>query len=414
MKINKKNGKGFAFAIMTMTLLLSGTINKLSAQVYTEGDLSFTVRTVTDNGSYSPKHVLAIWIEDSQGFVKTRKFRAANRKQYLYTFNKNTGGNTVDAVTGSTLSSHQTHTVTWDCTDVSGNLVPDGDYTVYVEYTDKHAQGPICTGAFTKGTDAVNLSPADKTYFKDLALTFTPAEPVVSASFGYNADGLTVTFSNNTTGADTYNWDFGDGSGSSEASPVHSYNASGSYTVVLTASTGSTSDIYQENVSVASNISASYTYVVDGLTVTFTNGSSGAESYAWDFGDGGSSIETDPVHTYASGGSYSVILTATTGGDDATYQEDISLESPAAIVNASEIGGILYPNPSTGKIMLSREYASVVRSYRIFGTSGNMVLSVEKSSVDISDIDITDLSAGIYLIQLDTATGSEFRKIVKQ
>ncbi len=56
---------------------------------------------------------------------------------------------------------------------------------------------------------------------------------------------------------------------------------------------------------------ALFTYVADGLTVTFTNTStvSGTVTYAWDFGDGETSTEKDPVHTYASKGEYTVTLT---------------------------------------------------------------------------------------------------------
>lgn len=46
------------------------------------------------------------------------------------------------------------------------------------------------------------------------------------------------------------------------------------------------------------------------LSVTFVNQSTGATSYLWDFGDGSSTVETNPEHTYVSGGCYVVTLTA--------------------------------------------------------------------------------------------------------
>ncbi len=49
-----------------------------------------------------PKHVLAIWVEDADGFVKTRKSMANQRKQYLYTWKAASNYNVVDAITGST------------------------------------------------------------------------------------------------------------------------------------------------------------------------------------------------------------------------------------------------------------------------------------------------------------------------
>jgi len=47
------------------------------------------------------------------------------------------------------------------------------------------------------------------------------------------------------------------------------------------------------------------------LEVSFTNNSENAESYNWDFGDGQSSTEENPVHEYSEGGTYEVTLTAT-------------------------------------------------------------------------------------------------------
>jgi PKD repeat protein len=64
--------------------------------------------------------------------------------------------------------------------------------------------------------------------------------------------------------------------------------------------------------------SASFTFVVSAentLSVTFTNASKDGETYAWDFGDGtGTSTDENPTYTYAAGGKYSVVLTATNAG----------------------------------------------------------------------------------------------------
>ncbi|MCX6284677.1 MAG: PKD domain-containing protein [Bacteroidetes bacterium] len=56
---------------------------------------------------------------------------------------------------------------------------------------------------------------------------------------------------------------------------------------------------------------AGFTQVISGLTVTFTNTSTGADSYSWNFGDGQTSTAASPVHTYAADGIYTIVLTAT-------------------------------------------------------------------------------------------------------
>ncbi|MEC9106790.1 MAG: PKD domain-containing protein, partial [Candidatus Neomarinimicrobiota bacterium] len=75
---------------------------------------------------------------------------------------------------------------------------------------------------------------------------------------------------------------------------------------------------------------ARFTYTVDennGLLVNFTNASLNADSYSWDFGDGGTSTEMSPSHTYAADGTYNVSLTATNSGGSAVASESLELAS---------------------------------------------------------------------------------------
>ena len=65
------------------------------------------------------------------------------------------------------------------------------------------------------------------------------------------------------------------------------------------------------------------------LEVTFTDYSQNATSYSWNFGDGESSTEANPVHTYAAAGSYDIVLTAKNSADvTATYSLSIELTDP--------------------------------------------------------------------------------------
>jgi len=147
----------------------------LNAQ--TDGTLSFTIRTIAKTSSnYSPKHVLAMWVEDANGkLVKNLELSAAKRKQYLYTWNAKSGGNAVDITSGSTLSSHITHTKTWNCRDKAGVLVPDGTYKIITEFTSEHAQGPLNTVSFTKEGDKIIMNPVGSSFFSDINLEYTPA-----------------------------------------------------------------------------------------------------------------------------------------------------------------------------------------------------------------------------------------------
>jgi hypothetical protein len=145
------------------------------AQV-TAGSVTFTVTTVSEGGTYSPNNIVAIWIKNSSGtFIRSMKVMAATRIQYLYQWKTSSNLNKVDAITGATLTSHQTHTITWNCKDLSGNTVPDGDYQFWIEYTDKDAQGPITSYTFTKGASPVSTNYTNQSYFINASVNYTPS-----------------------------------------------------------------------------------------------------------------------------------------------------------------------------------------------------------------------------------------------
>jgi len=60
-------------------------------------------------------------------------------------------------------------------------------------------------------------------------------------------------------------------------------------------------------------------------TITFTNTSTNATSYAWNFGDGATSAVTNPAHAYTSAGNYTVQLTATGSGGESTATNNVTI-----------------------------------------------------------------------------------------
>jgi PKD repeat protein len=142
----------------------------------------------------------------------------------------------------------------------------------------------------------------------------------VTASFtGAPTSGvapLTVTFTNASSGATNYSWAFGDGNSSAATNAVNTYSNAGTYSVTLTAvGPGGTNALTRTNyITVAAPVVAGFTGAptsgVAPLTVNFTNSSAGATNYAWTFGDGNTSTNTNPANTYSNAGTYSVTLTA--------------------------------------------------------------------------------------------------------
>jgi len=153
---------------------LSFTTTAVSAN--TTGLLTVNLSTTTYNGSYAPKHVLAIWVTNTSGaFVKSLMVYANARKSDLTNWLSATAaGNTTDATTGATLSSHGIRACTWDGTNVSKTVVANGTYNLCVEYTESNGTGKLATFTFTKGT-ATDVEPAaTKSGVSLSTLTWTP------------------------------------------------------------------------------------------------------------------------------------------------------------------------------------------------------------------------------------------------
>lgn len=152
-------------------------------------------------------------------------------------------------------------------------------------------------------------------------------QPACHASFGFQVDPntLTVYFSNSSTGSNTPNfsatWDFGDNTTSTAIQPQHTYATAGSYNVCLVIATAFSNgtvctDTFCNTVVVGNNFPpchAYFTSVVDttGLGVQFTDQSQVSTATLgtnWDFGDGTTSTDFNPFHSYAAPGTYNVCL----------------------------------------------------------------------------------------------------------
>jgi len=66
-------------------------------------------------------------------------------------------------------------------------------------------------------------------------------------------------------------------------------------------------------------------WVIEGYTVTFTSVVTNTDSYLWDFGDGTTSTEAHPVHTYEVSGDYDVTLTVKGNGKEGSYTKSFRI-----------------------------------------------------------------------------------------
>lgn len=145
-----------------------------------------------------------------------------------------------------------------------------------------------------------------------------------------------IGFSGNGTDLVSFNWNFDDGFSSLQQNPSHSFDSNGTYNVIFTGTnfcgnsnsdtvTVSIIDNAPPNAVFSANpISACgvFSNICPGANVYFTNYSINSAGNEWDFGDGFTSADINPVHAYADTGNYNVRLIATSscGGKDTLIQ----------------------------------------------------------------------------------------------
>ncbi len=183
-----------------------------------------------------------------------------------------------------------------------------------------------------------------------------PPEALFSAAAGGNP--LQLTFTDLSTGTITsWSWSFGDGASSIERHPVHTYAQADLYTVVLTVQGPGGSDSETQQIQVG-GVMASFTAdasASDPLQFLFTDTSTGGvTSWAWDFGDGSTSSEQHPVHTYAQADLYTVTLTVQgPGGSDSEtrqIQAGQLMAAFSATVSPTEPLQVSFSDQSSGNV----------------------------------------------------------------
>ena len=144
------------------------------------------------------------------------------------------------------------------------------------------------------------------------------AAPTASAVEAGNPTVFTSAAANG-VGPYSYAWDFGDDSGSAAADPSHTYSEAGTYTVTLNVTdAGGGYNFTTFSVTVYSDLeataSANVTATDTGHSVQFTGGQTGGKAtftYAWAFGDTGTSASESPTHTYTTAKTYVAYLNVT-------------------------------------------------------------------------------------------------------
>ena len=157
------------------------------------------------------------------------------------------------------------------------------------------------------------------------------------------------------------------------------------------------------NIEIIEDAVSDFNYTENSLEVTFINNSLYADSYLWDFGDGTTSTEINPIHVYQDYGSFDVSLTASNSDcGDNIYNEQIQLlSSSTENIDLKEKISI-YPNPSKGIFTLEiTKFDKSELKIEVVSLTGKVIFEQNYKTKYIKElIDLSSSSTGIYTIKL--------------
>lgn len=279
-----------------------------------------------------------------------------------------------------------------------------GTYTVTLRYTNPN-------GCFKEVSKVVTIG-APCTLASTISVS---RDPVIAAKISFN------TIANSGVGPFVYKWMFGNGDSTTEQNPVYFYKVAGSYHVILQTtdaqSCGSTRDttmvITEDDIC---NVKTGFQYSVNNDGVQFSNLSSPVNpyyTYQWDLGDGSSSAQQNPSHTYATAGAYLVCLTT---ARDLLCKGDYC---DTVVLNIVKREGLaVFPNPANTIFAIefeSDEARPIAIS--IYNTSGKQVFLKRKTCLKGSNkevIDIMSLSKGSYTVRITGLNKILVKTFIKQ
>ena len=284
-----------------------------------------------------------------------------------------------------------------------GGSSPNGAVTYEMFYGNGNTSvQPNSTQTYTNGIYNPYLIVTDSLGCVDTA-TVQVAVTVIQAGFKVSTNNActrtTITFTDTSNYASSWQWDFGDGSGSTLQNPTHSYSSTGTYSISLTVGyngcTGTTtySNYLTVNQGVSYTIAGNDTAAcVAPLTVNFTNTATGVTNFSWSFGDGATSTLSNPTHTYIAPGTYSVTL------DIISPSGCINQVIKSNYIVIGKPSGELYVDSTHGCAPLTLKFADSIQStspvvsyHWIFGDGGT---SAQQSPT------YTYATGGVYLPEM--------------
>lgn len=227
--------------------------------------------------------------------------------------------------------------------------------------------------------------------------------------------GDTVVLTANTNGSMDFVWNTLDTTQSISVTTTNTYSV-----LVTNPSTGcvSADDVLVTFTDTTAHADASFSNN-NTLTVDFTNLSTGANTYLWDFDNDGSIDDstTNPTHTYPGNAVYTVhllVMNACGGTDDTLIVVDLLT---VGMVNAGVQSLNVSPNPTLNSVNINFEANSANLTVELVSVSGQIIYTEnynQFSGTYRKQVDLSNYAQGVYYVKLITDKGVITKKVVKQ
>lgn len=224
-------------------------------------------------------------------------------------------------------------------------------------------------------------------------------------------DGQQLTISVTSAGSNACSWNLG-GTGNSIT-----VTTPGSYTVTCLDANNCTGTSAAINVTTAPLPTAGFAYnQIDNYNVEFGNQSTNGVTYTWIFPGGSQSTDANPTFNFDSEGTYAVTLVAENDCGVDTFVVDVLVQKLSAVNESSLLSSFnIYPNPANGTTMLQMTAVKPVKGkLQIISAIGQNVYSqgVAFTTGYTQTLDVSKLSAGIYIITLTSENATISRKLI--
>ena len=232
-----------------------------------------------------------------------------------------------------------------------------------------------------------------------------------------------VQFIDQSLNAESWSWTFpgGNPTSSTVQNPLVTYEQQGSYDVslIVANANGDSETTGISYITVYDNPEAQFSYTVNNGTITFTNLSINAEAYLWDFGDGTSSTDIHPIHTYTESGEYTVTLQAENAYCDADFKTRtinvVILSTEDETKTNHQIN--IYPNPARDAFIVEVPIDFNLERLSIHTAQGKMIRSIGeaefKSLGENKFRFYLDKYAGLLIVKIEGKDSTVLKKLIQ-